>query len=69
MSLIEAIQPLAAAGKDLLSTTDRQIKHIARQAGYANPNWFCYVFRDITGFTPGIYRRQARAQSPVYPRA
>jgi AraC-like DNA-binding protein len=68
MSLFIKVRRIELA-KGLLSTTDRQIKDIARQAGYANPNWFCYVFRDITGLTAGIYRRQARAQSPVYPRA
>ena len=50
--------------KTLLTTTDRQIKRIARDAGYANPNWFCHVFSVHTGLTPGQYRRRSRHSSP-----
>ncbi len=41
----------------LLTTTTRQIKRIAVECGFANPNWFCHVFVEHTGTTPGEYRR------------
>lgn len=43
--------------KNLLATTDWQIKRIAHETGHANANWFCYIFRTFTGLTPGAYRR------------
>ncbi len=46
--------------KTLLTTTDWQIKRIAHETGHANHNWFCYVFRTLTGLTPGDYRRASR---------
>ncbi|MFH0981033.1 MAG: AraC family transcriptional regulator [Planctomycetota bacterium] len=46
--------------KTLLTTTDRQIKHIARETGHANPNWFVHVFTAYTGLTPGAYRKRSR---------
>jgi AraC-like DNA-binding protein len=49
--------------KTLLATTHRLVKAIARDTGYANANWFCYVFRVHTGLTPNGYRRQLRRQS------
>lgn len=44
--------------RTLLTTTDWQIKRIARETGHANPNWFSHVFRVHTGLTPGEYRRK-----------
>jgi AraC-like DNA-binding protein len=49
--------------KTLLATADWQIKRIAREAGFANPNWFSYVFRTLVGLTPGEYRRKTRGHS------
>jgi AraC-like DNA-binding protein len=46
--------------KTLLDNTDWQIKRIADETGYANSNWFCYVFRTFTGLTPGKFRKRAR---------
>ncbi|MBP7937830.1 MAG: helix-turn-helix transcriptional regulator [Phycisphaerae bacterium] len=48
--------------KRLLATTDWQVKRIALETGYANPNWFCHVFAVHTGLTPGQYRSTAHAQ-------
>ena len=48
--------------KELLVNTDWQIKRIARETGYANPNWFSYVFHTHTGLTPREHRRRARKQ-------
>jgi AraC-like DNA-binding protein len=44
----------------LLATTHWPIKRIARETGHANPNWFSFVFRALTGVTPGDYRKQTR---------
>ena len=46
--------------KTLLTTTNWQIKRIARDSGFANPNWFSYIFRALTGLTPGAYRKHTR---------
>lgn len=48
--------------KNLLATTDRQIKRIALETGHANPNWFSHVFSVHTGLTPGEYRAAARTK-------
>ncbi len=48
--------------KELLATTDWQIKRIALETGHANPNWFCHIFSAHTGVTPSEYRAVARAQ-------
>jgi len=48
--------------KNLLATTDWQIKRIAHEAGYANHNWFFHVFRALTGRTPAEYREGSRGQ-------
>jgi AraC-like DNA-binding protein len=53
--------------KDLLATTDWQIKRIAQETGHANANWFCCVFRSLSGLTPGAYRRQSRDRSHAAP--
>jgi AraC-like DNA-binding protein len=50
--------------KNLLATTDWQVKRIARESGHANLNWFCHVFSTITGQTPGAYRKTHRAEDP-----
>jgi AraC-like DNA-binding protein len=49
--------------KTLLATTDWQIKRIAYETGYANPNWFCHVFIVHTGLTPGECRKESRRSS------
>lgn len=45
--------------RKLLRTTDWQIKRVAFECGYANPDWFCQVFRTQTGVTPSAFRRDA----------
>ncbi len=49
--------------KKLLTTTHWQIKRIAHETGYANPNWFSHVFSINTGVTPTAYRRRTRIHS------
>lgn len=51
--------------KQLLATTDWQVKRIALETGHANPNWFCHVFCVHTGLTPGEYRAASHTQNPV----
>lgn len=50
--------------KRLLSTTQWQIKRIAFECGYANPDWFSHVFHDYVGCPPGEYRRRNAASMP-----
>ncbi len=47
--------------KTLLVTTHWPIKRIAYETGYANPNWFSFVFRAFTGLTPSEYRKKSRS--------
>jgi AraC-like DNA-binding protein len=46
--------------KNLLTTTDWQIKRVAYESGYANPDWFSHVFHARAGLTPGQYRCKTR---------
>lgn len=47
--------------KLLLSETDWQIKRVAFETGHGNPYWFSEVFREHTGTTPSVFRREARS--------
>ncbi|MFH1417037.1 MAG: AraC family transcriptional regulator [Planctomycetota bacterium] len=42
--------------KRFLATTNWQIKRVAQEIGYSNPDWFCQVFRERTGLTPTAFR-------------
>jgi AraC-like DNA-binding protein len=46
--------------KTLLTTTPWQVKRIARETGHANTAWFCHLFSEHTGLTPGEYRSKSR---------
>lgn len=46
--------------KELLSTTEYQVKRIALQTGHSNPDWFSQIFRSHTGMTPLEYRRRSK---------
>jgi AraC-like DNA-binding protein len=48
--------------KTLLAKGKRQIKRVAHETGFANPNWFCHVFKVYTGLAPGEYRSAAGEQ-------
>lgn len=41
---------------NLLSETDKSIAEISRMCGFANPGYFCTVFRRSEGITPSAYR-------------
>jgi len=43
--------------RTLLRSTEWQVKRVARECGFAAPNWFVHVFREHSGETPGSYRR------------
>ena len=45
--------------KQLLTSTDWQIKRVAFETGHGNPYWFSEVFREHTGLTPSKYRHRA----------
>jgi transcriptional regulator GlxA family with amidase domain len=50
--------------KELLATTDDQIKQVAYKTGHGNPDWFSQVFHSQTGLTPREYRRKALSRRP-----
>jgi len=49
--------------KKLLLTTNWQIKRVAFECGYSNPDWFSQVFQTYTGQSPSVFRRDQRAES------
>ena len=48
--------------KNLLDTTDWQVKRISRETGHVNPKWFSHLFKMHTGLLPLEYRRKGRRQ-------
>ncbi|MFC9328156.1 AraC family transcriptional regulator [Kitasatospora sp. NPDC057015] len=52
--LIRNRQTLEA--KRLLLSTDLTVRQVAREAGFADPAYFCRFFRRETGVTPGEFR-------------
>jgi AraC-like DNA-binding protein len=46
------------AAAELLATTDRSIKHIAEETGFASVHYFTRVFTAEKGVTPGQFRRR-----------
>ncbi len=49
-----------ALARQLIISTDWQIKKIAFASGHRNADWFSEVFRSHTGLTPSAYRRAHR---------
>lgn len=43
---------------ELLSGNEISIKEVSKSAGYADPNYFCKIFKKETGYTPKQYRGQ-----------
>lgn len=41
---------------ELLRRTDKSISDIARELGYASSHRFCFMFKKMSGCTPGSYR-------------
>lgn len=48
---------LRLAGR-VLRESDRKLEAVARASGFSNANYFCRVFRQHAGITPGEYRRR-----------
>ena len=46
---------------NLLAETDFKTYEISEKVGYGNPQYFSVVFKRITGYAPGEYRRIRRA--------
>jgi len=46
--------------KELLRRTDLTLSHIAEQTGFSSEYWMGTVFKNITGNSPGIYRKKHR---------
>lgn len=42
--------------KELLKLGNRNIKEISLKAGYVDPNYFCRIFKKVTGVTPKEFR-------------
>lgn len=51
--------------KKLLSDTNMKIYEIASNCGYSNQCYFGMVFKKITGFSPGDYRKKHRKRLTV----
>lgn len=51
-----------ARAKTLLATTDWQIKRVALETGFANPNWFSHVFASLSGMSPGDFRKASQTK-------
>lgn len=47
--------------KEMLVASNDKIQEIAAKVGYQNANSFTRMFRRITGYTPGEYRRERQA--------
>ena len=47
--------------KQQFHETDKSIKEVCRNVGYANINYFYRVFKDIVGVTPKEYQENAKA--------
>jgi AraC family transcriptional regulator len=56
-------------GKELLAQTTKPIADIAIQSGFRDPTAFTRTFRQVTGISPGQWRRyiSARAVEPKNP--
>ncbi len=50
--------------KTLLDNTDLSLKEIAKLSGFRNYNYFISVFKNKTGFSPTLYRRNSSALPP-----
>ena len=49
--------------KSMMEGSRINVKEIGRACGYADPNYFSRVFRQITGFTPTQYRMAIREKN------
>ena len=54
----EIVRQRIERAKELLTTTDKQMKEIAALCGYCNAGYFTNAFRAETGLTPKAWRRE-----------
>ncbi|MDF2662213.1 MAG: AraC family transcriptional regulator, partial [Paenibacillus sp.] len=52
------IQTRVSRSKELLLHTELKVQDISEQLGYAKVNHFIKLFKDMTGITPGEFRKQ-----------
>ena len=45
---------------DWLTRTDHSIEQIAYDTGFSSRSYFCTVFKEFTGITPGRYRARRK---------
>ena len=64
-------QRIARAAELLKSHPEKKIIEICLEAGFGNINHFNRTFRQITGITPGVYRKKVlggfKPRPPVRP--
>jgi YesN/AraC family two-component response regulator len=48
--------------KELLLASDKKVRDVAEEVGYANLNSFVRIFKKTTGFTPTEFRDQGTEQ-------
>ena len=60
MTLTEYIRRtrLELAAQLLRTAPEKTVAQVAESCGFADVSWFCSVFRQYTGLSPGKYRRQ-----------
>ena len=46
--------------KELLANTDLRMSEVAERSGFSTPQRMATVFREVTGSSPGQYRRQTQ---------
>lgn len=46
--------------KKLLRQTNKPVQWISVQSGYPNEKYFFKVFREMTGYLPGEFRKKSR---------
>ncbi|AOY76437.1 response regulator transcription factor [Clostridium formicaceticum] len=44
-------------GKYLLNTSSYKVYEVSEKLGYQNPDYFCRLFKEYTGYTPTQYRK------------
>ncbi len=45
------------AAREMLRAESMSVKDIALAVGFSDPNYFCRVFKRVTGVTPSVYKR------------
>lgn len=51
--------------KELLQDVSASIKEICHEIGYSDPNYFCKIFKKVTGMTPTEFRSNSLSQEVI----